>query len=316
MSTAISAKGVTESQSDLISLLRVLSVFLIVSCHVMQGLSNQWAWVLNTGVQFFFCISAFLFGKKNVDSAIPWLKRRIGRIIVPYYVYLLIVSLFILIFSKEMFSWTTEISYALVLQGIWRGYDCLNHLWFLTWILFCYFITPLLQKISDRSPILTCVFSFSLLALSVISVRSTYLFLYCIMYLISRNGLEKKLWLLIICVIASVVTIIFFSWNQIKDMGSLYSIVFHLVIGITLFLLILNIRARVIVEKIRNSKVIEAVDKYSYEIYLTHHIVIVGPFSLLYSNNNLMISLLIIIVFILIQSVLIKKLSAPIQKII
>lgn len=309
-----SYKCISVQQSELVSLLRVISVLLIVSCHVMQGLSNHWAWVLNIGVQVFFCISAFLFGKRDIVNPLSWLKQRACKILIPYYVYMFIVSGVIILFSYEVFSLKTELSCLLLLQGVWGGYECVNHLWFLTWIMVCYLLTPLLQYVNSKSVLVASFLSLTLIALSVISIRSTYLFLYCIMYLISKNGIEGKKWLLFLCLLLSVITLFFFSWDKVSDMGSLYSIVFHIVIGLSFFLLVLNIGDERFVSFVSKLKIKGVLDKYSYEIYLTHHIVIIGTFSLLYVCESLLVSLTLIIIAILIQSIIIKKLSTIVRQ--
>lgn len=140
----------SSSQSNLITLLRSISVLFIVSCHILQGYSNNWAWIFNIGVSIFFCISAFLFGKSNIDNSLSWLKKRAVKILLPFYIYIFFVSIVIFIFDKPHFSIKNEFIYLFSLQGLIGAYDGLNHLWFLTWILICYIFTPIMQKNDQR----------------------------------------------------------------------------------------------------------------------------------------------------------------------
>lgn len=60
-----------ENEHDnAISYIRLLSMVLIISCHFMQYFEMELAWWLNVGVQIFFTMSGFLYGKKEIDRPI------------------------------------------------------------------------------------------------------------------------------------------------------------------------------------------------------------------------------------------------------
>lgn len=51
-----------------VSVIRLFAMLMIISCHILQGLNNKWAFWVNVGVQIFFFISGFLYGKKDIDN--------------------------------------------------------------------------------------------------------------------------------------------------------------------------------------------------------------------------------------------------------
>ena len=81
----------TKEQSFSIRIIRVLSTLMIFVCHFLQGLSNDWAYIFNIGVQLFFLISGFLYGKKGVVKVDGFIKSRFGKVYLPYIVFFAIV---------------------------------------------------------------------------------------------------------------------------------------------------------------------------------------------------------------------------------
>ena len=108
-------------ESHAIALLRGYSVIMIVLCHILQGLHNHWAWVLNIGVQIFFILSGYLYGKKEIIEAKSWYVQRAIKILSPFYLYVFFAILTILFWHPEMLSWKKNLFYAFNLQGIGGG---------------------------------------------------------------------------------------------------------------------------------------------------------------------------------------------------
>ena len=72
-----------------ISLIRMISTVLIVTCHFMQYLDLELAWWFNVGVQIFFCVSGFLYGKKRITSPIEFICKNMKKILIPYFCFLI-----------------------------------------------------------------------------------------------------------------------------------------------------------------------------------------------------------------------------------
>lgn len=128
-----------------ISMIRLLAMMLIISCHICQYYDSEWAWWLNIGVQIFFILSGFLYGGKEIKEPIKWLGRQFKKILIRYYIFLLIAIGLYIIFAPNILSIGSIIS-SFFCVGVIKG---IGHLWFVGYILFCYLITPYLSQLSS-----------------------------------------------------------------------------------------------------------------------------------------------------------------------
>lgn len=109
----------------------------------MQYYGNEGAWSLNVGVQLFLVIGGFLYGARDITSPIGFYKRQLKKILIPYYLFLIPVTVLYFAFVPERIS-----LYSAVAVFLCAGTpDRLEHLWFVGYILFCYLITPLLCEL-------------------------------------------------------------------------------------------------------------------------------------------------------------------------
>lgn len=149
-------KEISVSESRTITVIRTCAMFCIILCHYFaffEGFEPV-SQLLNVGVPIFFIISGFLYGQKRITSALQWYKKQFIKIIIPLYTYYLISGLFLLAVGKfgelNFFEFLKQL---LNLQGICGG-EIGNiqtgHLWFITFILICYLITPLLQLLREK----------------------------------------------------------------------------------------------------------------------------------------------------------------------
>ena len=81
----------TDSESKAVVFIRSFSMLAIVACHIFQVYHNQWAFVLNIGVQVFLVLSGFLYGHKQIDNWKDWCLARIRRLYIPMFVFLILV---------------------------------------------------------------------------------------------------------------------------------------------------------------------------------------------------------------------------------
>lgn len=121
---------ISLSESYAISVIRIIATLLIVACHILQGYENRWAWVLNVGVQVFFFISGFLYGKKDIQNSFVWWKGRIKKVYLPYLCYLILCIPLFWIFASEFISVKKSLVYLFCLQGFISnaGIQGLGHL--------------------------------------------------------------------------------------------------------------------------------------------------------------------------------------------
>lgn len=133
-----------------INFLRIFAMILILLCHIVQEYDNLYiqmtAQILNIGVPIFIIISGYLYGNKEINEKYTlWLIKRAKRILIPLYVfmfYLLIVNLI----QHNNIQITNWLAYMLNIQGLQLYVHGAEHLWYLTIIMVCYLITPILNK--------------------------------------------------------------------------------------------------------------------------------------------------------------------------
>lgn len=146
---------IEKLESVSITYARVLATLCIVACHWF----DQWLGIpalgqlFNVGVPVFFIISGFLYGRKQINGILKWYFKQFWKIVIPVYAYYA-VSVVILLIMGDVgrLNWKTVLYQLLNLQGFLYGQIGnvqVAHLWFITYILLCYLITPLLQKLRD-----------------------------------------------------------------------------------------------------------------------------------------------------------------------
>lgn len=85
----------------------------------------------------------------------------------------------------------------------------------------------------------------------------------------------------------------------------------HVLLGVFLFLLMINCFNKIHFSK-STVKVLDIMDKYSYETYLVHQFFIIGPFSLMALTPLTIINIIVIIACIVFAVWLLKKIEVPI----
>lgn len=132
--------------SPAVSSLRLISCLMIVSCHFLQAYSNDWAFVLNTGVQAFLLISGLLYGIYGISDVKSFYSKRIKKVYVPYRLWTAIITILLIIFAPEHITYRRVVAQILMLGTL----DGQSHLWFIPILFLCYLILPIIASI--RSP--------------------------------------------------------------------------------------------------------------------------------------------------------------------
>lgn len=290
----------SDNKDYSISCARLIALCFIVSCHFMQkqGLRSQfgvyeieWAFCFNVGVQMFLFISGLLFGMKRIVNVLSFYKSRLLRILVDYYLFVLIAITLLYLFSPGSIN-SSGVVDLLTLSGTVPG---LEHLWFIPTILFCYLITPLILKLlslfEKLGDWLCCLTSLILLVI-IYFLISRFIFVFSpawvlcyVIGLIYGRVISKpylKTLFLIIMSFLCMFTIVvqFISINLPREDNTYMGIVQfgHVFMGIVIVLMI-----RLLINQCKlNKKVTICLglsDKYSYDIYLTHHLFVLGQFS-------------------------------------
>lgn len=135
--------------------LRIMACLFIVwnhtSSYMLDNAFNKISWA-NIGVQIFFFMSGYLYSNKEIDKPVKWFKKNALKIMKPYWIYLVAIIPIIYMLDASRLSVHKVLMAFLGLQGFGEGsaIEGLGQHWFISYILLCYLITPLLPKICEK----------------------------------------------------------------------------------------------------------------------------------------------------------------------
>ena len=292
-----------------------------MSCHITQGYDQQIAYILNVGVQIFFFISGFLYGKvESIPSVMDFYKKRIVKIYIPFLIVVLLFAGIYTIFGIEHVSWRQLISYAFNLQAFAKPIEGFNHMWFLSVIMICYLITPIAKYLLRNKPYL---FVSLLLLMSVVEfvfVQKMYsIAAWIVLYLFGMciGRFDTKIVNAITTIVSGVglaILMVFFQLSRLTDSTwAHYSVWLHCVLAIFLFGVLYAILNKI---DIKLPKCLLFVNNISYEVYLVHHILILGPLSLLFVTSSKTINILLILIITFVLSYALNQLMNLVKRIL
>lgn len=308
-----------------ISVIRFVSMVMIIACHICQYYNNEWAWWLNVGVQMFLIISGFLYGSKSIKEPISWLKRNFSKILLPYYVFLFTTIFLYTFFCPESNSIKSVVE-SIFCVGTILG---IENIWFVGYILFCYLLTPYLvmltEKWSDKKE--STVLMRIALFFGVFYIVSDlidfyfqpdkilcYFIGYFFAFLIRNYGDKYYKRIFYISLPMAIISKIFFvhlRGNGFPLVGyiGLYS---HILLGVSLvFGLMLFFKGLdVVLNKIKC--LLDFSDKYSYCIYLAHQLFILSPLTFMQLTNNKFMNICIALVTAVVAGVCLQYTSSKI----
>lgn len=282
-----------------ISTLRFVAMLCIVACHICQLYGLAAAWVLNVGVQVFLVISGWLYGlHANFTDTNRWYGRRLVRIVVPYWLVLIPLLMADALLTahvptmKQVILSVTCVRSGLVPNGA--------HLWYVSAILLCYLVTPLLGWLWSRWRFWPIVlFSAILFA---VGNRLVAEGMWCCCYVMAfgvgrlvRDGVPEVHALSGVAIICSVGCVVSGAISGMIAISPYYLL--HLFGGFLSFSLgKLAARSNPIVPGGCVERILKWSDKYSYEVYLTHQLLILGDFSLeiIFPENHVAVIVLAI----------------------
>lgn len=313
-----------------ISLIRLISMLLIVTCHIMQCLDWELAWWFNVGVQIFLCISGYLYGQSKKKDITVFYKSRFIKILVPYFLIFIVVAILEILLVRPEVS-IVNIAGGLFCRTTISGGE---HLWFIRYILLCYLITPLLTVYRDRyvhdgkSWWLFSIFSVAatsaLFGVHIQSFNPAWMTCYVIGFALGANkGYCSKGVMVssfgsaaVVCngvqIYVDYIARTSFS-GLLGTVYSYYQNYSHVLLGVSLFLIMMTCFDRMHFSD-KFVKMLNTSDKYSYETYLVHQFFILGPFSLMAITPIVPVNILIIIGCIIISTWLLKIVENPIVK--
>lgn len=307
--------------------IRFLGVISILLCHYTEQstsiLLNMSAQFFNIGVPIFIILSGFLFGvREGGKNALSWYIRRIKRIYIPYELFVIILAVITLLCGGNIIT-SDWLFLVLGLQGSVVGVYGAEQTWFITALLFCYLLTPIIRFIvleirESRNKIIiyTAIFLMIPIALSFIPPAFVYtLFIpfcwYALAYLIGYKFTEIKL--------TSIGTICSFGLMLLVfgvrilmrmnfDGSYLYDrITVSYTQAIAAFCIFYIIAY--IFKNRKANRFVLWISGISFEIYLYHYMFTVGPIKLFGISGNWIIDCIVVTVVVLIISMVMNKCS-------
>lgn len=297
-----------------LSFIRFIAMIMIFSCHVSQQFGRWSAQFLNVGVQIFLFLSGYLHAYRQNDS-LDFLKYRLKRLLVEYYVFLVPVIVFMIIWNRINFN----VNDAIKLMTLSGWIHELGHLWFVPTILVCFLFTPLFWDIFDsfssyilikRNYVFAIINFLIFILFQMIfgaTIKAAWISCYLMGIFVKRinNKIERKWWLLCNSLFSIVYMGIRFGWGigwiDISDKFEKFVYILfnygHVSLGIMLFFILKNI---FLMLPIKVTNIIQPIlllsDKYSYDIYLVHHFLVLGAYSLFIKFENFLVALTIILI--------------------
>ena len=282
------------------------------------------------GVPLFLFISGYLSGKKPINKPANWLLNKAKRVLLPYL--LVVWSVFAIheIAKTEEISTLQWLVSSLTLQGlknyvVWKT-DFLSikymavpgtgHYWFVTVIMICYLITPLMQKyrgvsLKTLEKILVTLLAIVVLCISMwLGLQLFYFMMYVAGFF---TGLKKirtdNKYYIIITSLAVLTSLLRMILKAYIDGSDFYDRTFVLInngmLAIWLFYTMYYIQSKT--HSFFSKFAVGFVyffEKISYFVFLTHYIFLQGAFATTNYISNLPIALCVAIILAFFSAIL------------
>lgn len=319
-----------------ISTIRLISLIMIITCHILQGLNYELAFWFNLGVQIFFFISGYLYGNRTNTSINlrEWYTKQYFKIVIPVAILVLYSAIIDRFVYNISYSKLLILGNLLGLGGFYGTLTTLSHTWFISYILICYLVTPLLQRINytnmKEKEIAKTLLSLALLLFlfqffGVSQINSAWIFNYILGLFFGncyiKNKRSYKRFVITIVSISIIVLIprllLQYSLslsNNILDHFKEYIFNWsHMLLGSSIFLVLYHVLGKF---NLKYNRVLEFSDTNSYYIYLVHQIFILNHLSILNFTSNIFINIFLILCASIVSGLALKYLTKVIDNLL
>lgn len=330
--------SISEEESGIISVIRVLAMFAIVICHLLP-VTSPFRQILVLGVCIFFIISGFIYGQKDIKDTRKWLKNRFVRILVPVYSFYVIVFVILLLLGRlGELDFVAVLMQLLNLQGFVDragiGNVYTGHLWYISFILVCYVLTPVLQNLRGRIShktvcllLLAASVTEGLVICNVKSIQSFTvwipgIFTYVSAYFVGaywNKTIRKKDYILFSVLTASCVAARI-CMKKIADIDLRYEVFYtRVMVQYTQMVLAYWICVTVFLICRKYMRIVKQTggfvtffDNISYEVYVVHQALCAGALSVMSLANSIIVNLVIFSIITLFVAIALNRISASI----
>lgn len=241
---------------------------------------------------------------------------RFYKVYLPYSIFLTIAIPLFAYFTDEPINKRIIISYYSCLKALsGDNISGLGHLWFITTIFLCYLLLPIVQIVGRSKKASFIFFVYSLLQFLIFQIslwQFSGIFLFAAGYIYAQQSESIKTAFLVVVFSIALLILCRITWNDL--LYNFYTnTVFHVVMGLLFFFSWERLISYI---KLPANRLCKWSDKTSFHIYLTHHILIVGPLSMLFMFENLFIGVSFAFMYSAVSGWLLRLLSDKIVKVI
>lgn len=291
-----------KQKNNTIVLIRVISMILIVLCHIIGYYtfipgSGALSGIFNVGIFSFLMISGYLYGAKKIDNYGQWLIQRFKKVYLPASITVAIFLIILLVFKghypiKSMLIYLCNLSgIALIFKGFGATFQAIgpfDHLWFIAVIMIAYSLTPLFAlstkyHLNKRAHALIVLLLFILTTLLTVcfNISIIHFIAYYIGYLLgyyrfNENKLTYKTYG-ILCMTMVLSQVIRFGLGHFIGDFVIYEAIAeiaHTILGLWLFVSGFAFTKALpqVTNTLGSLQFTKWLDANSFNIYLVHHI--------------------------------------------
>lgn len=332
------------------SLLRFFAMVLVICCHTFQqigyalgessvlGIVGDWCAV---GVQIFLILSGFLYGKRNElfqkENRIDFILRNFNKITLDYFVYMMVVIF--PIYMNECGGVRQSLSMAFKLLTFSGTLWGVHHLWFIPYILLCYFLTPFLYDLKSWSKEKNCTTITFVVLCGVIEVidvafESYFIGAWIVCYVIGFflpeivSRLSEPQRRMLVTLLSMMTVPITYLWYETRyvvqpqfEAGLKRDILEYLINytrtydALLIVLLILFVCSNRWITNGTVKKFLDFSDRYSFDIYIAHMIYIKGVLTLLDLTGSYLINVCLMLTASIGSGIVLYHICALLKKI-